>query len=44
MGGDPNSMKRASKHRGIYFMGMRQGKKQNLVVSSGFKETFCQMK
>jgi hypothetical protein len=44
MGGDPNNKIRASKHRGIYFMGMRQGKKQNLVGSSGFKETFCHMK
>ena len=40
----PKRRRRAKKHQGRYFIGMRQGKKQNLVSSSGFMAAFCHRK
>jgi hypothetical protein len=39
-----NRSRKPKKHQGRYFIGMTQGKKQNLVISSGFKAVLCHKK
>ena len=40
----PRTPARTKKHNGTYFIGIRQGKQQNLVGSSGLYATFIQIK